>query len=113
MIERDVANGLSAQVVGPVAVTSGRAMVESGEEGELSAEWFERGEGSRGFEVNSGFDGIKSGGVESEVSADANEAFRLCVGVFGPGFRFVGVKADGLQKGEGEERSGRGEKVSA
>ena len=91
LVERNVTDGFSAQVVWPVSVAACDAVVEAREEGELSAEAFERFEGSGGFEIGSGFGGVQDWSVESEVGTDADEAFRLSVGVFGCGFRVGGA----------------------
>ena len=46
LVERNVTDGFSAQVVWPVSVAACDAVVEAREEGELSAEAFERFEGN-------------------------------------------------------------------
>ena len=69
----------------------------------MSTKALERCEGSSGFEVGSRFGGIEDWSVESEVGADADEAFCLCVGVFGCRLRVGVAQADGFQKRKGEE----------
>ena len=61
LIEGYVTGGLTAEVVRPVAMSPSGTMVESREEGELSAKRFERLEGARGFELVTGRGWVKNG----------------------------------------------------